>query len=252
MNLLTAIFTVVALSIHGVWHQPASSVGNNTGSLSLIIEQTKAHTLSLNSHPSPPAADLGLPSHSTVDRPTWAGVDVLSVTGVSDLSKVAPSVIQRIAVDMIAISTVVFPGQAEQFAVKSDGSTVPIGALGTANVATSEMPTPLTYPLNISRINDGNSPDRAVAAAQRDFSVGSIRTQDGLFGSTVAGALARAVHAVTAPDITECCGEFSAASLATPSGTLSGHRSYSFGVTPRAIPVAPGHLRASILPRMGA
>lgn len=229
------------LSVDRVRHQSSACFPCHCGGLSLILEQTQIHRLTINSELRGPFPIAGFPAHTAKcrRRPLLARHVLRIRTILRDDSQVTPPVVEFVPVDVVTINPIAL-SKSEQVTVHiaMDNPVGTVGGAGNVHAASGvprrqKVPAPLTDPFGIDSIDQRVGAYRPVTSVQRNPRSQAVIVQNRWTRRSVTGSRAERARARVFLGIRWCSRERRAATVTSQSnarqwtGTLRTHLGHS-------------------------
>jgi hypothetical protein len=217
-------------SVHAERHQSASCRPSGSSSFDFINEEAEVDLLSIDHNRRFPLPERRIPVDATIPRGhTYVTREVLLLLGVRHDAQVAPPVVERVAVDVIALARIAAL-QPEQLAVKIERSSATTFVSADDVAITRHSPMPLCHEIDVCCIKQRVRSHRSITGIQWDARSQTIVADLSDLGATGPSASYRAVLRSIRRRSVE-------SRLAGRTDKLLRHRtspSRAFGVAPRA------------------
>lgn len=167
---------------------------------------------------------------------------ILRISPFRDDPQVSATIVEPIPVNVVTLAAVAHSRHSEQLAVQRDDGQLPVNHLAAFGVPVVEAPDPLTGPFGIGGVHRGVPDNGHVVARKNRNQRGAIRLHDRRQRRSPSHAARLGAERTLVNARRRLLARASAgqADDGKARRILSGHRSHSFGVAPRAVASSAG------------
>lgn len=142
-------------SVRRIWQQSQTSLARHFSRLVFIFKRTKIDLLPIDPNSCAPFSILALGYTSILRFADTVSMFVLSVLGFDNRAQIRTSVVEGVAVNVVPLSAIGYPRQSENLTVQTDTYSPFSILFNPPHIPAVQVPTVLTDPVCIVKINDG-------------------------------------------------------------------------------------------------